>query len=828
MSFVNNLNTINSIKHNIKNAIETKGQIVTNFASYPASIENIVSGGVYQYDSLENMYADISNAHTDDLAVVYASTQAPITATTEFQVATFPQTVVLDEALSDYVEVGFQAVDESVMFDCWGQLDSSRFSMQCYTDDGDIRIQYESQDGITYTRTRFMKNREDISGNEMDFGLVIKFGSRWGDFEWNNAIGKFIISGSTVFDGVFQYNGTNFNLLLNTGLNVNPEAVWDDKFYGANGIQNGTLNKVTNLNLTELRNRVNLYSNISNLKLDNSINDLNNFYYNSKIKYLPIINMYYVTNLTHIFYECNNLSDKSLDNIANSLPLANNITNLLVYNTGIMPDRFSYNAKSVLYDKGYLDCDQNTSNWSTQYNIYDGNTWVLYNRGENFDRYGTTLMSILHQNFTNATSITVKSDNNDYGILLSGENVFSQARDKFYNVSSINIEINTSNLVSTQNMFRLGNSKLAYISNFDTSNVIDMSGMFEDCTKLINTSNYNTTKVTNMYSMFSGCYGLSAIPNLDTSNVTNMSYMFAHCWKITSIPNLDTSKVTDMGGIFSDCTNLTSIPNLDTSNVKVMGYMFNNCTNLTSIPNLDTSNVTSTYSMFCRCDKLTEIKNLYLPNAREVSQMFFQCGNITTIQNINAFNASEANWFCSSLSNVRLIEDINLSNVVNAYYAFNSLSKLTTIRNVNLSNADKIEGLFTGCYSLSTISNIDVSNAKSFYHIFNGCTNLVNAPYLDTSNSTSLGGMFYNCTNLVNVPEYNTAKATMEATFAHCNNLSDASIQNIINMCLNSNSPSGTKSLKPNYDWGPFAQTNIVNTCYQNRWAELDAAGWSH
>lgn len=69
----------------------------------------------------------------------------------------------------------------------------------------------------------------------------------------------------------------------------------------------------------------------------------------------------------------------------------------------------------------------------------------------------------------------------------------------------------------------------------------------------------------------------------DTSNVTNMSYMFNNCSKLTTIPKLDTSKVTFMPYMFSNCRNINSIPELDGSKVTNMSSMFNNCTSLTSI-----------------------------------------------------------------------------------------------------------------------------------------------------------------------------------------------------------------------------------------------------
>ena len=48
------------------------------------------------------------------------------------------------------------------------------------------------------------------------------------------------------------------------------------------------------------------------------------------------------------------------------------------------------------------------------------------------------------------------------------------------------------------------------LSNFNTNNVTDMSGMFSGCKSLtnINLSNFNTNNVTNMICMFSGCSSL--------------------------------------------------------------------------------------------------------------------------------------------------------------------------------------------------------------------------------------------------------------------------------------------------------------------------------
>ena len=58
------------------------------------------------------------------------------------------------------------------------------------------------------------------------------------------------------------------------------------------------------------------------------------------------------------------------------------------------------------------------------------------------------------------------------------------------------------------------------LSNFNTSNVYDMSSMFDNCYSLtsINLSNFNTSNIYNMSSMFYGCNRLTFINILNFSN----------------------------------------------------------------------------------------------------------------------------------------------------------------------------------------------------------------------------------------------------------------------------------------------------------------------
>lgn len=161
------------------------------------------SGDIKQFATQEEMQAD-TTAKEGDLAVVYRSEIQNATVDSRFQVATFPETVVLDTAITSRVEVRYRAVDSSKMFDCWGGLNSSNFMMDCRTESGEVRIQYTSSDGITYTRT-------DSTGNPVDFGTEIYYER---PDRWNDVIGKFIQVGGSTFEGLYEYKSHSSDELI--------------------------------------------------------------------------------------------------------------------------------------------------------------------------------------------------------------------------------------------------------------------------------------------------------------------------------------------------------------------------------------------------------------------------------------------------------------------------------------------------------------------------------------------------------------------------------------------------------------------------------------
>ena len=146
------------------------------------------------------------------------------------------------------------------------------------------------------------------------------------------------------------------------------------------------------------------------------------------------------------------------------------------------------------------------------------------------------------------------------------------------------------------------------LSNFDTSQVMNMSYMFHDMSSLttLNLPNFDTSRVTDMQYMFAGMSSLTTLnlSNFDTSKVTNMEGIFYRMSNLTSLnlSSFDTSKVTNMSGMFNSMSSLTSLnlSHFDTSKAAEMHSMFYEMHNLTTLDlsNFDTSQVTDMRYMF--------------------------------------------------------------------------------------------------------------------------------------------------------------------------------------------------------------------------------------
>ncbi|MDE6475632.1 MAG: BspA family leucine-rich repeat surface protein, partial [Erysipelotrichaceae bacterium] len=308
------------------------------------------------------------------------------------------------------------------------------------------------------------------------------------------------------------------------------------------------------------------------------------------------------------------------------------------------------------------------------------------------------------------------------------------------------------------------------VSNFNTSNVTNMSSMFNGCrsVKVLDVSGFNTENVTSMHSLFNYCASLVSldVSNFNTSNVTTMKSMFYDCNNLKSlnVSNFDTSKVTDMYGMFENCKSLASIDvaNFDTSKVEDMSYMFDDCSSLPSldVTNFDTSNVTSMARMFNNCSSLPslDVTNFNTSNVTNMEGMFKECTSLSTLD----------------------VTNFNTSNVTKMGYMFSNCSSLPTldVSNFDTSNVKDMKWMFYYCTSLPELdlSNFDTSNVESMYAMFYNCNSLtsLNVSSFNTDKVTDMSYMFGYCRSLptLNLSNFNTENVTtMEQMFKTCTKL---------------------------------------------------------
>ena len=188
------------------------------------------------------------------------------------------------------------------------------------------------------------------------------------------------------------------------------------------------------------------------------------------------------------------------------------------------------------------------------------------------------------------------------------------------------------------------------LSNFNTSNVTTMEGMFEcdgECTRnfKINLSSFDTRRLINAKNMFKFLIGTKKLDlsSFYTPNLINMEGMFSHCAEITDfkIPNITTDNVINMEDTFNHFGyNKLDIANFNTSKVTNFGGTFSGmqADDDLDLSNLDTSSAINMSKMFMG----TNVKKIILSHkfnttkVTDMTKMFYRMFNVTELDLSNA------------------------------------------------------------------------------------------------------------------------------------------------------------------------------------------------
>ena len=478
------------------------------------------SDGVKLFETVEEMEVD-STAQEGDLALVYKEDIQNMTANTQTQYITFPETVVLPEAITSGRYIMLQSVEGSNRYNII--LNSGNFEFQGQYGSGRIRVQYSSEDGITYNRFMFTGDSSDLT-NPVDLGTVVELDDTQG--EWNDSFGYFMQIDKTIFNGLYKYDGVNYNIAANQYTLISSNQLLPDiSAYGKNGNVTGDGSIETPDNTfadipTQLYHNIQQkYNNMEPRVLtdeDKEIDD-NIYIIPTKSDGTVLLDTSQVTNMNSMFNGCSNLTEVPTLNTSQATDMS-----------------YMFSSCSNLTKVSLLDTADVTNMYSMFYNC-------------------TSLTTIPQLDTSKVTSM---------GYM-------------FYNCTSLTTipQLDTSKVTDMNRMFQ-GCTSLTTIPLLDTSAVTGMTYMFDNCTSLTTIPQLDTSAVTNMYGMFYNCTSLTTIPQLDTSKVTSMTYMFDNCTSLTD---------DSLNNILAMLTNATAYTR--TKTLKYIGLSKTQATTCTTLSN---------------------------------------------------------------------------------------------------------------------------------------------------------------------------------------------------------------------------------------------------
>jgi surface protein len=204
-----------------------------------------------------------------------------------------------------------------------------------------------------------------------------------------------------------------------------------------------------------------------------------------------------------------------------------------------------------------------------------------------------------------------------------------------------NLSTVTSALTTMSSMFSNCLS-LKSIPTFNVSSVTTMGSAFWLCSSLVDAPDLNAPACTNVGSLFYSCSNLRVAPKITVSTTQSVdaSSMFQNCSALKEVPVFNSVKVTNFSSAFSTCYSLREAPALNTVANTTFANMFTNCIALSDVPVYDTTAATTFASMFSNCYTLNVVPAINFGPAGVTSSsaytsMFNNCSSLSRILGTN-------------------------------------------------------------------------------------------------------------------------------------------------------------------------------------------------
>ena len=247
------------------------------------------------------------------------------------------------------------------------------------------------------------------------------------------------------------------------------------------------------------------------------------------------------------------------------------------------------------------------------------------------------------------------------------------------------------------------------ISNWDTSNVIDMSKIFHNCKNLSllpDISKWDTSNVIDMNRMFYNCKNLKLLPDIskwNTDNVVNIIQIFYNCLSLSSIPDISKKKLNKMivdsmlEKSYSIYKLIYEIKNEAAINIFYSDFVKNNKNNCQMIIDNKIYLLSDKYHISDDNEKILKIKLLLINNKKiDLGYMLYNCITLKKFYRISKeeynFNSEHEIKKSKKDDKIETIHAYDSSEINNKlsynFYHFNKTKSLFNETSIN-KNKDK-------------------------------------------------------------------------------------------------------------------------------------------
>lgn len=305
---------------------------------------------------------------------------------------------------------------------------------------------------------------------------------------------------------------------------------------------------------------------------------------------------------------------------------------------------------------------------------------------------------------------------------------------------------NTSKVKTMREMFYESGIENIDLSNFNTENVEDVSGMFAQTSRIdeIDLSGFDTRNLKYVTSMFTGSSASRLKLNgWRNDKLTDISGMFRSTnAKEIQLNNFKTDNVINMSYLFFESNHLESLDltSFNTSKVKNMSGMFKNNFKISSlnVSSFNTENVLDMSNMFAGCAELgtLNVLNFDTTKTTNMQAMFVSMANLISLD-LSSFNTSNVFTMREMFSGTRKLTNLNLS-------SFNT----TQVSDMTEMFKNSMQNPIGGSLDISSFNTSNLTQARAMFQGM-GVKTIYVSPAFITNNIADSSYMFGSLTHIV-------------------------------------------------------------------------------